>query len=320
MPPKNKHKSKDKGKSLKPRSTRDTTEPSLEILTRVLEKKSAEKSSEKTKDRPRTSTVEEVPDNESLSTQPIEKHPEALPNDVMQEMRSLITEICSEKKQHQEEIMRLTAKLTASTSSDIQWKKEGNKKQFELIQRLRDQLLQAKALFASGNITKGIERLEVLESMLNERIKLLRITDTSPHGWQTVVEYKANPIANDDEDDKKLKRAEKAAQEKLQLKAQERKAKQSRFQPYNTSGAPGYNNQPGRSTDTEQQEANKHTNYSPYRALGGFKNANPFRSSTVFPDKSQPRRNLNSDICYNCGGRGHWAHSCPDKKNQQDKQ
>ena len=320
MPPKNKLRSKDKGKSLKPKNTTANEEPALEDLTRVLEKRAKDKS-KPSESSVRAGQKEDSPSpNISLSLESIEKHPGALSSDVMQEMRSLLTEIRSEKKHHQEEILRLTAKLTTNTGSDIQWKKEGNKKQFELIQRLLDQVLQAKVMFTTGNTSKGLEKIETVVQMLNERTKLLRIADTSPHGWQTVVEYEANPIAADDEDDKKLKRAEKAAQEKIQLKAQERKAKQNRFQPYNTPSGSSYGQQAPRQAESEHPEQNKAQGFSPYRALGGFKNSNPFRPSTVFPDKPPPQRNVNSDICYNCGGRGHWAHSCPDKKPPTDKQ
>jgi DNA-binding protein YbaB len=50
---------------------------------------------------------------------------------------------------------------------------------------------------------------------LRKRNKCLRIAEDSPFGWATVDEYLRSDLASDDEDDKKLKRAETAAEAKL---------------------------------------------------------------------------------------------------------
>lgn len=45
-------------------------------------------------------------------------------------------------------------------------------------------------------------------SLLKERQKLILLADKSPYGWKTVLEYKHHDLAEDDEDEKKIYRAE----------------------------------------------------------------------------------------------------------------
>ena len=59
-----------------------------------------------------------------------------------------------------------------------------------------------------AKLNKGIELIE-------QRQKLIFIADKSEYGWKTVGEYLDNELANNDEDAKKLKRAEKEAQRKI---------------------------------------------------------------------------------------------------------
>ena len=109
------------------------------------------------------------------------------------------------------------------------------------MMKIIEQGTQSLALYQASKQDSGEVPLKSLISTAQERIKLLKIADSSPHGWGTVSEYEANPITQGDEDDKKLKKAEKAAQEKSALRAQERSAKQARFSNYNRGGFQGNN-------------------------------------------------------------------------------
>ena len=45
-------------------------------------------------------------------------------------------------------------------------------------------------------------------SLLKERQKLILLANKSPYGWKTVLEYKHHDLAEDEEDEKKIYRAD----------------------------------------------------------------------------------------------------------------
>ena len=298
MPP-TKKSAKSKERVIRDDSQSQEDEPDLEILSRELEKRS--KRAKKSTDDSR----------EGASTSRALAAPESLSSDLIQEMRSELAVMKKQGEEQKSEMKKLRAKMVAREGVDYQWKKEGNRKQFEIIQKFMLQTLQAKDRYRTEGIEQGETELENLVLAYKERIKMLRIADTSPHGWQTVQEYEVNPIARDEADDQKLRRAAKAAQDKATIRAQERRAKQAKYSPYGQ----GQNNN-FRSQNYGQD--NQKPDYG-YKAYGGFKNQNAYKSSTVVPDKSTPKRNINNDICFSCGSRGHWANHCPEKKQEEAK-
>ena len=100
----------------------------------------------------------------------------------------------------------------------------GHLKQFELIQKLIIQNRETQQTFAPYGCSAGNKQLKETEALLLHRVKILRMADAPPYGWITVQEYENNPLAYDEEDDKKIRRAEKSAQEIAEKKAAETKA------------------------------------------------------------------------------------------------
>ena len=301
MAPQSKKTNPTKGKSIKKTNTRQS-EPNLENLRQNLEKRITENETQ-------TKSGEGTPNSSQSHVSVVLTNPEALSQDLVQEMRSALGEMRQERKAQQEKIIKLTAMCTATTPSDIQWKKDGNKKQHEVLMAMGKLNKQARECYAAGDNAMGKALQDGIDKAIAERTKLLRIADTSANGWATVMEYQQNPIADSKADDKKLRNAEKTASEKAAAKASERKAKQSRFSPYNYQHSSHYQNKQDDQTDTGTG----------YRAYGSYKSQNTYRNTAVAPDKPLPKRNTNNDICFSCGGRGHWAHSCPEKKQNAEK-
>ena len=60
-----------------------------------------------------------------------------------------------------------------------------------------------------GLVEKAKTAVEEGEKLINERQKLIRIADRSEHGWATVEEYEEDELAEDSDDEKKLKQRHK---------------------------------------------------------------------------------------------------------------
>ena len=57
--------------------------------------------------------------------------------------------------------------------------------------------------------------LKVYSSFLAHRQKLIKLADRSESGWAVVEEYDADALADNSDDERKIEKAEKAAERKL---------------------------------------------------------------------------------------------------------
>ena len=115
------------------------------------------------------------------------------------------------------------------------------------------------------------ESLDKGRALLKERQKLILLADKSPYGWKTVVEYKQHDLVDDEEDEKKIYKAEVRAARTVKKFSQLNKAK---------STATATSTQAPIPTLVSQRP----------RAL------NPFKASGV---------------CFSCWKPGHWRSACP---------
>lgn len=183
-------------------------------------------------------------------------------------------------------------KTDSKAASSLQFK--GNRIQFEFNTQLLDCLDLAISNLSEGNLLAVQEHLQKAKSDLEKRIKLIRFADKSPAGWAAVEEYESDELAENSEDEKKLRAAERRAFTKIKQKSSG-KSRVSRF-----SNAAKFRDfqavqVPGSSTSAVTS--------SPFSAHRSYFHQ-PFRAARHV----QP-----SDICFNCNQRGHWSNSpaCP---------
>lgn len=105
---------------------------------------------------------------------------------------------------------KLTKKLK---TSDYTFKKKGHKKQTDFNNELKEKLENADNALTKvpPNVEKAREELRDGKQLVDNRNKLIRIADTSEAGWAAVDEYLENEVADDSDDDKRIKKAQYAA-------------------------------------------------------------------------------------------------------------
>ena len=175
------------------------------------------------------------------------------------------------------------------------FRKKGHEEQYRFNSRLAETISEGQTELASAGTSTGtaVERaqkaLEKGLELIRERQKLIRIADRSDLGWGVVAEYTADELAEDSEDEKRLEKAEKAAERKA-LKRKRTKMVPSRPRPSAAN--------PGRSIG----------------AGGGVGagTAQPvvqMQRRTAATLGQQPTRPLGP--CFACGEMGHLRHRCP---------
>ena len=108
------------------------------------------------------------------------------------------------------------------------FKREGNEIQYKFNLKLQDTLDEVKShLESSAAVDKAKSSLSEGTSMLCERQKLILLADKSDFGWKTVEQYTQHELADNEEDGKKICRAEERAEKALKSDASKKPINQS---------------------------------------------------------------------------------------------
>ena len=142
---------------------------------------------------------------------------------------------------------------------------------------------------SKGNLSAAISELESVKTRITKRYKLIRFAVKSPAGWTAVEEYESDELAEDSEDEKRLRSVERRALAKIR----EKKRRNSSARLSYTS-----NRQPSSEV-----------------SCAGSSNTLPVNLQLFRGQSFRERRPQPSDKCFTCGQRGHWANStsCPSR-------
>ena len=118
---------------------------------------------------------------------------------------------------------RLASKVT-QLESGMKWKHKGNEKQYQFATEVRGIMVEDLRVALEDWFGKngGVIPLSIEdvvrkgEKKLEERIKMLRLADKG--GWDAVDAYVMEPVCEDDEDDRKWKRAVRQVKEDAENK------------------------------------------------------------------------------------------------------
>ena len=212
-------------------------------------------------------------------------------SDLKEELRAGFSSL---KRELVEENNLAIKKLKSTASSAPKFKKKGNEKQYEVNSQVLDHVQSATSFLAATppQVEKALEELKEGEKKLAHRNKLILIADSAEEGWEVVNEYQRRDLADDSDDDKRIRQAESRA-------SQKRRRVQSQKKRTNFSQGSSY---PPFST-----------------ALRGCSPV-PLLQPSVFPSAFQnpytgswPKASsgLRGGSCFACGKFGHFRSQCP---------
>ena len=181
------------------------------------------------------------------------------------------------------------------------FKKKRREQQFKHNEQVKSTVNEAKDAVVAGKNEACIAKLNEGVDLVDKRQKPILTADKSDYGWKTVGEYLDNELADDDQDAKKMKKAEKEAQRKI---AESRAAKavkaRTRFRNPRSLGNTTANSSPSPSPFSLSAGS-----YSP--RFSSFTGGPRSISSFPFSSGTAPKRGT----CFSCGKPGHWRNECP---------
>ena len=197
-----------------------------------------------------------------------------------------------------------SARESAKSASSFKFK--GNRIQFEFNVKVKEKIESALTKIEKADTAAASLDLKGALDEIKVRNKHIKLADKN-ESWKVVDEYKAEELADNAEDEKRIKAAVKAVASKKPIKGS--KKGQFRNAPYHfPSGS--------RRSDAYHQ-SNMDPNFRGYMQQNRFQ----FTSSRTGSARRLPKP---TDICFRCGNKGHWQTSCsaqyrnfqPDKQTQ----
>ena len=191
----------------------------------------------------------------------------------------------------QQEVYAGSIEKKIKVGAENRFNKKSNRIQFEVNSEALEKFQgsSAQLLKTPPNVDKAYALLQEGTSILEERNRLILIADQSEAGWATVEEYQQRRVAKDD-DDKRLRKAEKSASKRMKRK----KEKKSKSRHYSRDSYDhGY----------YQRQ------YGPRNIYSRDIDTRQFNSG--FQQFGKRRRGPSpEDICFSCGRPGHWRTQC----------
>ena len=95
----------------------------------------------------------------------------------------------------------------------VEFKRDGHKQQFQFCRDVLEKIEDAEEL-CDEKINEAKEKLSDGKKIIHKRMKLIRLADRE--SWQAVKEYESDDLASDEEDEKQIYKAVRAANIKLE--------------------------------------------------------------------------------------------------------
>ena len=151
--------------------------------------------------------------------------------DLMTQFKSLISESISDlKRANETTAAQQMAEIKRFKRDPIpQFNKKSNEDQYKANKAVTETMEDAIAALETKDFERTKEALDRGMALLQERQKLILLADKSPFGWKTVLKYKHHDLADDEEEEKKIYRAESRAARAVKRSASRTAQNQRKF-------------------------------------------------------------------------------------------
>ena len=167
-------------------------------------------------------------------------------------------------------------------------KRKGNQAQLDHELEVLSHVEFASQALGNNSEETAQDHLAKAITLINKRIKLVKLADKSENGWATVEQYVSDDLASDSDDDKKIRRAENRA---------EQKRKRSHKQ------LP--------TTYTNKRFKDVYNGRNSFGGPSGVPRNKPF-----FRNSGASRASGSNGSCFGCGKFGHYRNQCNGSKPQ----
>ena len=103
------------------------------------------------------------------------------------------------------------SKIASIASSDYKYKRKSNEEQYKVNKKVLEKIDDCDRNLTSSKVQEAKENLAEASRVLKQRQKVIRIDDESDMGWKVVDEYIQSEVASDEEDQKRIHRAQSRA-------------------------------------------------------------------------------------------------------------
>ena len=209
------------------------------------------------------------------------------------------------KRELSEEHNSALKKFKSAAASVPKFQKKGNEKQFLLNTEVLEHVQSASSFLQATppQVDKALEDLKEGEKKLANRNKLILIADSSEQGWDVVNEYERKDLADDSDDDKRIRQAETRA---FQKRRRVQSAKKT---------ATSYSSQRSSNQANKALPSILYTppGYSSSVSILQF-SVSPAVGRGLFNSSYWPRasRGFRGGCCFSCGSFGHYRNQCPE--------
>ena len=157
-------------------------------------------------------------------------------------------------------------------------KRKGNEKQIAFAFAVSGKNDEGIAAIRAGKPSTAIDHFLEGNEIIRKRVKLISYADAT--SWAAATEYEGPELAENSDDEKKMRRCEAAAERKVKSSGKTRGARTYRSYNYSNRGRQPFRE--GRSYDRDERSSSK------------------------------------NGKCFECGRFGHWARECRDKRKGYD--